>query len=774
VARAVYRSLIALFDHLRTIRRNWSSRLIAATRRQRWLQPLHRFYGPIKYQYLLPACQAIARTFRSGEAAGIDHCYQQWAEWCEKTRYNRERAAHNIEQLSYRPKISIIMPVFNTPEGILREAIDSVRSQYYADWQLCICDDASTAAHIRRVLSEYSAKDERIRVVFSPRNAGIAHASNCAMCLATGEFVGLLDHDDKLTPDALYEVVAALQTSDFDLIYSDEDRLDSKGRRSEPAFKPAWSPDLLLSCMYLAHFCVYRKSIVDAVGGIREGFDGSQDYDLALRVTEQTDRIAHIPKVLYHWRRVAKSASSASDARHSITKAGQLALTDSLRRRGIEAEVESERSLGFYRVRRKVPGSALVSIVIPTTGSFSSLRRCIRSIESRTDHKNYEIIVLDHAGREPAAVESLERLGHRVIGCDTAVNDSALINIGARESIGDYLLFLHDDTEVINSEWLTALLEHASRSEVGAVGAKLLYRDGRIQHAGIVLGITGIAGHAHRYVNGFTGAGYLNYPNVIRNYSAVTEACLMTRREVFESVAGFDEQSPQDHCDVDFCLRLQQRNYLIVYTPYAQLYHHKTTQCRPDHPDVVARFASTWESQWMDDTYYNPNLSRCREDFSIDFSKPEALCCIYSHFASDKHPVRLDEGTVLIQEFVSSEDYLCAIGIDFESINNNGEGVVRLYLRDYMQTGNDIAMVEVDALTIEGKRQFLFTFDPIRDSRSKRFSFYIEKTTGQLSGSAKGLSHSSDGWSVTVAPQESRRTTQNGISFRVYCLKQAR
>ncbi len=769
------KSRIAGYPYLRSVIRNWSSRLIARIRESRWLQPLHRLYGPIKFQYVLPTRQAVARLFKPGNSKRADNQYQQWGQWCEKIRYQRETAIRNLTRFSYKPEISIVMPVYETDEAVLREAIDSVRTQYYDGWELCICDDASTAVHIRRVLNEYSALDDRIKVSFSPQNAGIANASNRAIRLATGTFIGLLDHDDKLTPDALYEVVAALQETDFDLIYSDEDRLDANGKRCEPAFKPAWSPDLLLSNMYLAHFCVYRKSIIDLIGGFREGFDGSQDYDLALRFTEKTSRIAHIPRVLYHWRKTRNSASSASAARRSIAEAGKLALTDALHRRGAEAEVECERHLGSYRIRRRVAPSARVSILITTRGSLRLLARCIRSIELKTDHRNYEIVVLDYASRDPAALEYLKGLGHRVIRSEVSASLATLKNIGVRQTQGNCVLFLDDDTAVINTEWLAALLEQALRPEVGAVGAKLLYSDGRIQHAGIVLGIGGMLGNAHHLVNGFTGKGYLNYPNLIRNYSAITGACLMTSRSAFDSVTGFDEeQSSADFCDVDFCLRLQQRNLRIVYTPYARLYH----DVPPEHgrevdPDGATRFRSVWRRQWIDDPYYNPNLSRFREDFSADLSKPEALCCVYSHDRRHARPGHLDERGFIGQEFLSSDDHLCAIEVDLEPINKDDVGVVKLHLREFADIGNDVAVVEVVASTIGGK-QILFTFDPIRDSAGKTFYFYIESISRPSADCHERLSMNRDASSAMASHRENHRSIQNGASFRVYCLKQFR
>lgn len=619
----------AFFDHLQNSIRNALSKFIARMRRSDSLQPIHRRYGPVKYKYVLPAYQKIRRVVSPGRRAetGDDFSYQMWAARSEATRYNRERAIQNINGFKYKPTVSLLLPVYNTREDYLRKALDSVLNQYYSNWELCISDDASTAPRVRQILNEYSARDERIKVVFSQSNGGIAKASNGALALATGEFVGLLDHDDQLTPDALYEVAATLQEVAADLIYSDEDRLDSNGLRVEPAFKPAWSPDLLLSCMYLAHFCVYRRSIVDRIGGFREGFDGSQDYDLALRFTEASSRIAHIPKILYHWRKVPSSASAMPGAQSSVIEAGKRALTEALDRRGITGEVESERFFGFYRVRRKVSGSQRVSVIIPTRDGLRNLRRSVHSVESKTDYNDYEIIIVDNSSRKQAMLDYLNRSPHRVIRHEGEFNFSRLNNLAAREACGDYLLFLNDDTEVINKEWMTAMVEQSARPEVGAVGAKLLYRDARLQHAGIILGVRGAAGHAHRYVDGFSGRGYLNYPNVIRNYSAVTAACLMTRRELFDKSGGFDEEAlAVSYNDVDYCLRLRAAGYLIVFTPYALIYHDESaTRGLNLYPKADACIISRWQSAIASDYYYNPNLTLDKEDFSMDYSKPESL-----------------------------------------------------------------------------------------------------------------------------------------------------
>jgi GT2 family glycosyltransferase len=324
---------------------------------------------------------------------------------------------------------------------------------------------------------------------------------------------------------------------------------------------------------------------------------------------------------------VAASASARLEAEASVIEAGKRALTDALQRRAIKGQAESERFFGFYRVRRRINNAAKVSIIIPTRDGFRHLRRSIRSIESKTDYESYEIIIADNGSRSRRMLEYLDQSPHRVIRYDEPFNFSRLNNLSAREASGKFLLFLNDDTEVISSEWLGALVEQAERPEVGAAGAKLLYRDARVQHAGVILGVRGVAGHAHRYVDGFNVSGYLNYPNVIRNYSAVTAACMITRRDLFDEIGGFDEEDlPVSYNDVDFCLRLRARGYLIVFTPYALLYHHESaTRGLNRYPKEEALLRERWPNELASDYYYNPNLTKEREDFSIDFTKPESL-----------------------------------------------------------------------------------------------------------------------------------------------------
>lgn len=546
--------------------------------------------------------------------------YQVWLQQHVLTPEKIAAMKTEVESFTYIPIISILTPVYNIDETWLRKALDSVRTQIYPHWELFLVNDASTKPMVRQVLDAYAGLDPRIRVKHLARNEGIVSASNHALGLATGEFVGLMDHDDELSPDALFEVVKRLNDDPkLDLLYSDEDKLELSGRRVEPFFKPDWSPDLLLSMNYITHFSVFRRSVLQEIGGFRTGFDGSQDYDLILRCTERTQRIAHIPKVLYHWRKVSGSAAGSTTAKSFAYEAGRIALEDALKRRGYEGRVE--RTLpGLYAVRCRLKASPLVSIIVPTKDRGLLLQQCLRSVEERNSYAPYEIVVVDNGSTEPEALKYLESVARkwRVFRYPGQFNFSAINNFGAAQAKGEYLVFLNNDTQVIQADWITAMLEHAQRPNVGAVGAKLLYPDGRIQHAGVVLGIGGLADHAFKYLPGSTPS-YFGLTDVVRNCSAVTGACMMVSRMVFEEVRGFDERFRVAFNDIDCCLRLLQRGYLIVYTPLALLYHHESASRGRVYPQEDEELM--WK-RWGDviragDPYYNPNLTLSREDWGL-------------------------------------------------------------------------------------------------------------------------------------------------------------
>lgn len=564
--------------------------------------------------------------------------YQRWIKSNEPTNDELGHLPELSRKFPYRPRISIITPVWETEERLLRFAIDSVLSQTYDNWELCLVDGGSTREHVRPVLQEYASSDVRIKVQYLPENRGIALNSNAALSLATGEFVGFLDHDDQLAPFALHEIVNVLNTeNNVQFIYSDEDKIDSDGNRKNPFFKPDWSPDLFFSQNYICHFCVIQKALVDSTGGFREGYEGSQDYDLFLRCIEKIPpaAIVHIPKILYHWRTTQESVASSSLVKPYASLSAKRALKDALTRKGFPVEVFDGLYPTTYRVRYAIVDNPRVSIIIPTKDHVEVLQHCIQSILEKTAYDNYEILIIDNQSQEPQTWDyyaSLqERSNIRILMYEGPFNFSAINNYGVAHAESFYILFLNNDTKVISGEWLPSMLEHAQRFDVGAVGVKLLYPNNLIQHAGIILGIEGdfahmgIAGHSHKYISNRL-PGYFFRPHVIGNYSAVTAACLMMRKDVFIEVGGFDENLALAYNDVDLCLKIRQKGYHIVYTPYAILNHHESYSRGPEKtPEKKARFFqdTLWvRNRWgttidRGDPYYNPNLTLKNEDFSM-------------------------------------------------------------------------------------------------------------------------------------------------------------
>jgi len=576
-----------------------------------------------------------------------DEQYQIWLSNNELTEDKLLEFQTEILQFSYKPKISIVMPVYNPGERWLRAAIDSVRNQVYSNWELCIVDDASTKRGVKKILESYGAKDPRIKVRYLKENRGISGASNEALTTASGDFVGFLDHDDELTRDALFEVVKVLnQNPDLDLIYSDEDKKDLNGRRVEPFFKPDWSPDLLLSMNYICHFTVVRKNLIDKVSGFRLGFEGCQDYDLLLRVSELTDRISHVHKPLYSWRKVPGSAAASVGAKPYARERAKRSLREALNRRGLKGEVVDGFS-GHYRVKYAIQGAPFVSIIIPTKDRVDLLKRCLESVESKTSYRNYEIIIVDNNSADESTLAYLGSLPHRVLKFEEPFNFSRINNFGAKYAKGEHLLFLNNDTEVADDHWLDAMLEHSQRPEIGMVGALLLYPGGvashtseTIQHAGVILGVGGVAGHAFKYLPADRHY-YFGVHKVIRNCIAVTGACAMIRRAVFNEVGGFDENLKVAFGDIDLCLRIREKGYRVVYTPYARLHHHECASRGKLHPsEDEAYMVNRWKDTFIEgDPYYNPNLTLLREDYSLasigSNVRPLAVLLEIYHLRSD-------------------------------------------------------------------------------------------------------------------------------------------
>ena len=579
---------------------------------------------------LSPTPRAETESSSAPNAGEGDDRYEHWMRIHNPSERDFEAMRAAIAQFSRTPLISIIMPVYNTPEQYLRAAIVSVRNQVYPHWELCIADDNSSSREHREVLAEYAAIDARIKVVYRTENGHISHASNSALELATGEFVGFLDHDDVLAREALYEVANVINRhADADMVYSDEDKIHDDGHRTDPYFKPDWCPDSFLSRMYTCHFGVYRRSLVEAVGRLRPGFEGSQDYDLVLRLTERTSRIHHIPKVLYHWRVHPASMASDESSKPYSTIAAERALNEALVRRSEPGVASSLPDCGIYIVRYKIKSPDLVSVIIPTRDHGEDVDRCLTTFFEKTTYKHFEIVLLDNGSTDPEALGTFDEWAKRdkrirIVRYDVPFNFSQINNHAVTQSKGPYLLFLNNDTEIITPDWIEAMVEYAQRPTIGAVGAMLLYPDGSVQHAGVVIGLGGVAGHSHKYYPG-DAPGYFSALKTVNNYSAVTGACLMVRRNVFDNVGGFDEKLTHAFNDVDFCLKLRQAGYQNVYLPHVQLYHHEsksrgyetTAEKQIRFEREINTMLARWKTDVTPDPCYSPNLTLEHENFSI-------------------------------------------------------------------------------------------------------------------------------------------------------------
>jgi GT2 family glycosyltransferase/glycosyltransferase involved in cell wall biosynthesis len=540
--------------------------------------------------------------------------------------------AAEIREWGSKPVISVITPVYNVNAEFLRRCIESVRSQYYPFWELCLCDDGSTLPETIEALESYQGTDPRIKIVRLERNQGIAIASNRAAEFSTGDYLAMLDNDDELAPEALYEVAKAIQANpDIDLLYTDEDKIDEDGELVDDFYKPDWSPEHLLSVMYMLHLLVVRKDLFFSAGGFRSDFSGAQDYDLALRLSTEAESIHHVPKILYHWRKAQGSAAGLVYAKPEALDAGRRALEDYVWRNGIDATVEEGQIEGTFRVRHWIRDHPLASLCImasnnratvPGSGNIDLLENFVKSIAEKTDYPNYEIVVVDDGNLSESTRLALAGIPYRLesfTAPNKPFNFSKKANFAFRQARGRHIVLLNDDMEVISPEWLSAMIEFTQQEEIGVVGARLLLPDDRIQHVGLVLGVNNGAAHAfHEYPAG--SIGYNAYTHLIRNYSAVSAACMATRMDVIEKAGGFDEQFATDFNDTDFCLRVIQKGFRIVYTPYAELYHFEGTSIKRkiQNPEEVALFTSRWAEEIRNDPYYNPNLTRVGADFSAD------------------------------------------------------------------------------------------------------------------------------------------------------------
>lgn len=621
-----------------------SARLIAGVRAMRRIR--HKIRSPRDAVGLIrsaavayqrggrSALKASLSSHDAGAArAGAEQDYSSWvAQFDTLSSFDIEKIKALGHNLSFKPKISIIVPTYNTPKTFLGEMLDSVVSQTYENWELCIADDASTEPHVAKMLQEYALRDKRIKVTFRAENGHISNATNSALELATGDWIAFLDHDDLLRPHSLFHVVEAINSnSSAMLIYSDEDKLDEQGRRCDPYFKSQWNLDLFLSHNMICHFAAYRAERMALLAGMRAGYEGAQDYDLALRFIEGVGphQVIHIPRVLYHWRRTPSSTSSGPAAKPYAHQAGVRAINDYLQRNKILAEASLEAH--GNRVRYSLPSELpFVSIIMPTRDKLEVLGRCVASILQKTDYRNFELIIVDNGSIEAETKRWLEEAQAdarvRVIRDDGLFSFSRINNAAAKEAKGSVLVFVNNDLEVITREWLSELVSICVQDGVGAVGAKLYFPSETIQHAGVITGIGGVAGHSHK---GFprTHLGYKHRLMLIQRLSAVTAACLAIKAADFWHVNGFDDDLAVAFNDVDLCLKLDGNGLRNIYTPYAELYHHESaTRGYEDTPEKLERFRREfnqmkrkWGARLTNDPYYSPNLTLEKEDFSFAF-----------------------------------------------------------------------------------------------------------------------------------------------------------
>ena len=583
---------------------------------------VNALYTPFEH-FLLHGYKEILSGKRAIEGAGGKNIYLFIP---PKITPNIEK---EIENFRYKPLISIIMPVFNVEPKWLDLAIKSLEAQWYENWELCIADDKSTNPKTIEYLKKID--NPKIKVKFLEKNLNISGASNEALTLASGEYLALMDNDDELATNALYEVIKAINDSEAEFIYSDEDKIDLNNRYIEPHFKPDFAPDTFLSQNYISHLTVIKSSLVKKVGGWSKGLEGAQDYDLYLKVLEHTNKIAHIPKILYHWRKIAGSTAEEFSSKDYAQKAGREALSRAIKRRGIKASVKDGILAGTYKVEYELLSEPLISIIIPFKDKPELLRKAIGSILEKSTYKNFEIIAVNNNSEEEEtfeAIKELDSLDKRVtfIDYDKAFNFSAINNYAVNCANGEHIVLMNNDIEIITPNWIEELLMHSQRESIGVVGAKLYYPNDTIQHAGVIVGLGGVAGHSHKHYKR-DSLGYFGRLVITQNLLAVTAALFMVKRDIYDELNGLDEENLSvAFNDVDFCLRAYEKGYLNLFTPYCEAYHYESiSRGYEDTPQKVERFNK--EVEYMKrrhkeilekgDPFYNPNLTLDREDFSL-------------------------------------------------------------------------------------------------------------------------------------------------------------
>lgn len=555
--------------------------------------------------------------------------YQKWI--VRHLPGSKELEKQRRTKFEYQPKISIVVPLYKTPEKYLRQLVDTVKAQTYPNWELCLSDGSGADSPIRKLLESLASSDERIKVIFHEKPLQISENTNAGIEAATGDYIAFADHDDELTPHALFQCVKALnENRDIRILYSDEDKMSMDGHKFfQPHFKPDYNPDLLCTVNYICHLFVVDREIISQVGMLRKEFDGAQDYDFIFRCVEKAREVVHVPEILYHWRTHKASTADNPASKMYAFEAGKRAIEAHLERTGVKGTVSHTPDLGFYRVKYPVQGHPLVSIIIPNKDEKETLEKCLESIKKNTLYDNYEIIIVENNSTTDEIFDYYRKISEdpriHLICWKKEFNYSAINNFGVKNARGEYLLFLNNDVTVITEDWMGELLGVCQRREVGAVGVKLIYPDNTIQHAGCVIGIGGIAGHMFVDMPA-DRTGYLHKASILQDMSAVTAACMMMKRSAFDKVGGFTEELAVAFNDVDLCLKTTKAGYLVVYDPYARLYHMESKTRGAENNEVkVRRFQREIEymrCNWIDilkngDPNYNKNLSLTKWNYSL-------------------------------------------------------------------------------------------------------------------------------------------------------------
>lgn len=541
--------------------------------------------------------------------------YNDWIITCEKKDDYKEQ--------KYEPLISVVIPVYNIERKYLSKCLDSILNQSYKNFEICLADDCSTKSETISTLKEYEKKDNRIKVVYRKKNGHISECTNSALKIASGEFIALVDDDDELTPDALYEVVKALnKNKKLDFIYSDEDKIDNTGKRCDPNFKPDYSPDTLLSLNYICHLSVIRKNLIDKVGGFEKKMEGAQDYDLFLKIVEKTNNIYHIPKILYHWRMVDGSTAKTMSSKNYALEKGKIAIENALKRRKIDGTVRIDEKSLYYIVEYNIKKQPLVSIIIPTKDYADTLNNCLKSLFDKTTYKNYEVIVMNNNSQEKQTYELFDNYKNnyknfRVIDANYEFNYSKINNEAVKKAKGEYICLLNNDTEIISPDWLSIMVSYAMQPHIGTVGPKLLYPDNTIQHGGIILGLGGVASHAYMESKR-DSIGMYGRLRVPYNYAGVTAACLVVSKKKFIEVNGLEEDLKVAYNDVDFNIKLLKKGYYNVFIPQVEIYHYESkTRGLDTTPKKLERFNKEqdymydkWKKYINEDPFYNINFSK--------------------------------------------------------------------------------------------------------------------------------------------------------------------